>query len=92
MHKGTDSAHCSASQPNYPTEQTLPIAALDIPQGGRIVGRVAWSDRGRWAQTGVGAMYAVVRRYDGVTDPAEAARRVQEGFIPLLREVPGFVC
>jgi hypothetical protein len=36
-------------------------------------------------------MYAVVRRYDGVTDPAEAARRVQEGFIPLLREVPGFV-
>jgi len=36
-------------------------------------------------------MYAVVRRYDGVTDLAEAARRVQEGFIPLLREVPGFV-
>jgi len=36
-------------------------------------------------------MYAVVRRYDGVTDPAEAVRRVQEGFVPLLREVPGFV-
>ena len=36
-------------------------------------------------------MYAVVRRYDGVTDPAEAARRVQEGFVPLLREAPGFV-
>jgi hypothetical protein len=36
-------------------------------------------------------MYAVVRRYDGVNDPAEAVRRVQEGFIPLLREVPGFV-
>ena len=36
-------------------------------------------------------MYAVVRRYDGVTDPAEAGRRVKEGFIPLLREVPGFV-
>jgi len=30
-------------------------------------------------------------RNDGMTDPAEAARRVQEGFIPLLREVPGFV-
>jgi hypothetical protein len=36
-------------------------------------------------------MYAVVRRYDGVTDPAEAARRVQDGFIPILRDVPGFV-
>ena len=36
-------------------------------------------------------MYAVVRRYDGVRDPAEAGRRVQEGFVPLIREVPGFV-
>jgi hypothetical protein len=36
-------------------------------------------------------MYAVVRRYDGVTDPAEAERQVQEGFVPLLREMPGFV-
>lgn len=36
-------------------------------------------------------MYAVVRRYEGVTDPAEAGRRVEEGFVPLLRQVPGFV-
>lgn len=36
-------------------------------------------------------MYAVVRRYDGVRDPAEAGRRVKEGFVPILREVPGFV-
>lgn len=36
-------------------------------------------------------MYAVVRRYEGVTDPAEAGRRVDEEFVPLLREVPGFV-
>ncbi|MDQ0991733.1 hypothetical protein [Streptomyces sp. V3I7] len=36
-------------------------------------------------------MYAVVRRYEGVTDPAEAGRRVDEDFIPLLREVPGFI-
>ncbi|MER6532589.1 hypothetical protein ABT215_01960 [Streptomyces sp900105755] len=36
-------------------------------------------------------MYAVVRRYEGVTDPAEAGRRVSEGFVPLLRQVPGFV-
>jgi quinol monooxygenase YgiN len=36
-------------------------------------------------------MYTVVRRYEGATDPAEAARRVQEGFVPLIRQVPGFV-
>ncbi|MFG2820943.1 hypothetical protein ACGFX4_16130 [Kitasatospora sp. NPDC048365] len=36
-------------------------------------------------------MYAAVRRYDGVTDPTEAARRVNDGFVPLLRQVPGFV-
>ncbi|NUW44887.1 hypothetical protein [Nonomuraea rhodomycinica] len=36
-------------------------------------------------------MYATVRRYEGVTDPAEAARLVNEGFVPLLRDVPGFV-
>ncbi|MGJ5833209.1 hypothetical protein [Streptomyces ossamyceticus] len=36
-------------------------------------------------------MYAAVRRYDGVTDPAEAARLVNEGFVPLMRQVPGFV-
>ncbi|WP_263101390.1 hypothetical protein [Kitasatospora sp. DSM 101779] len=26
-----------------------------------------------------------------MTDPAEAGRRVAEGFLPLLRQVPGFV-
>ncbi|MFJ9846115.1 antibiotic biosynthesis monooxygenase [Kitasatospora sp. NPDC101155] len=36
-------------------------------------------------------MYAAVQRYEGVTDPAEAGRRVAEGFVPLLRQVPGFV-
>jgi hypothetical protein len=36
-------------------------------------------------------MYAVVRRYDGVTDAAEAGRRVKEEFIPLLQGMPGFV-
>ncbi|BAC68527.1 hypothetical protein AQJ43_28780 [Streptomyces avermitilis] len=36
-------------------------------------------------------MYAAVRRYEGVTDPAEAARLVNEGFVGLMREVPGFV-
>jgi len=36
-------------------------------------------------------MYATVRRYEGVTDSAEAGRRVSEGFVPLLQEQPGFV-
>lgn len=36
-------------------------------------------------------MYATIRRYEGVTDPAEAGRRVDEGFVPLLKELPGFV-
>ncbi|MFG2192284.1 hypothetical protein [Streptomyces sp. NPDC048639] len=36
-------------------------------------------------------MYAVVRRYEGVIDPAEAGRRVSEGFVPLIRQVRGFV-
>lgn len=36
-------------------------------------------------------MYAAVRRYDGVTDTVEAGRLVNERFLPLVREIPGFV-
>jgi hypothetical protein len=36
-------------------------------------------------------MYAVVRRYNGVTDTKEAGRRVEDQFVKILREVPGFV-
>ncbi|TJZ59184.1 hypothetical protein FCH28_03550 [Streptomyces piniterrae] len=36
-------------------------------------------------------MYAAIRRYEGVTDPTEATRRVSEGFLPLMRQTPGFV-
>ncbi|MGW6545245.1 hypothetical protein ACWGBH_20660 [Streptomyces massasporeus] len=36
-------------------------------------------------------MYAVIRRYEGVTEPAEAGRRVDEEFLPLVRQVRGFV-
>ena len=36
-------------------------------------------------------MWAAVRRYEGITDPAEAGRRVGESFIPLLEHVPGFI-
>jgi hypothetical protein len=27
----------------------------------------------------------------GVTDPGEVGRQVEEGFIPIIREIPGFV-
>ena len=37
------------------------------------------------------AMYAAVRRYEGVTDPKEVARHVEEEFLPILSEMPGFV-
>jgi hypothetical protein len=36
-------------------------------------------------------MYASMRVYEGVTDPSEAGRRVDEGFIPLISEIDGFV-
>ena len=36
-------------------------------------------------------MYVTVRRYEGVTDPAEAGRRVNEGFLAIISKVPGFV-
>ena len=36
-------------------------------------------------------MWATVRRYEGVTDPEEAGRRVAEGFVPLISEMRGFV-
>jgi hypothetical protein len=36
-------------------------------------------------------MYAAVRRYEGITDDAEAGRLVGESFIPLLENVPGFI-
>ena len=36
-------------------------------------------------------MYATVRRYEGVTDPGEAGRRVNEEFVSLVKELPGFV-
>ena len=36
-------------------------------------------------------MYVTVRRYEGVTDPSEVGRLVDEGFIPIISEMPGFV-
>ena len=36
-------------------------------------------------------MYTTVRRYDGVTNSREAGKRVNEGFVPLISKLPGFV-
>ena len=36
-------------------------------------------------------MYVAVRRYEGVTDPQKAGQLVEEGFVPLISEIPGFV-
>ena len=35
-------------------------------------------------------MHTVIRTYE-VTDAAELSRRVQDGFVPIVREVDGFV-
>jgi hypothetical protein len=35
--------------------------------------------------------WLTVRRYEGVTDSKEAARVVQEGFVPLVSKLPGFI-
>lgn len=36
-------------------------------------------------------MWATVRRYEGVTNPDEAGKRVREGFVPLMSDHRGFV-
>jgi len=35
-------------------------------------------------------MYAVVRRFEGVTDSQKVAQLVEEGFVPIISEMPGF--
>src|SRR5918997_2068814 len=36
------------------------------------------------------AMYASIRQYRVIEDPSEAVQRISEGFVPIVREVPGF--
>ena len=36
-------------------------------------------------------MYVAVRRYEGVTDSQRVTQQVQEGFVPIISEMPGFV-
>jgi hypothetical protein len=37
------------------------------------------------------AMYAVVRRFEGVRDSQKVAQVAKEGFVPVISEMPGFV-
>ncbi|MGE0056554.1 MAG: hypothetical protein AB7T32_01080 [Dehalococcoidia bacterium] len=36
-------------------------------------------------------MHATVRQYDGVENPAELNRQVTETFLPLMKDIPGFI-
>ena len=36
-------------------------------------------------------MFATVRRYEGVPDPAAAAEQVEKKFVPFISSLPGFV-
>ena len=36
-------------------------------------------------------MYVAVRRYEGATDPQRVAQLVDEVFVPIISEMPGFV-
>jgi hypothetical protein len=36
-------------------------------------------------------MYVAVRRYEGATDPQKMGQVVQEGLVPIISELPGFV-
>ena len=36
-------------------------------------------------------MYVAVRRYEGVSDSQKVAQLAEEGFVPIISEMPGFV-
>src|SRR3712207_5435187 len=36
-------------------------------------------------------MYVAVRRFEGVTDSQKVAQVAEEGFLPIISELPGFV-
>jgi hypothetical protein len=36
-------------------------------------------------------MYIAVRRYEGVSDSQKVRQLVDEGFVPIISEIPGFV-
>ena len=36
-------------------------------------------------------MYVAVRRFESVSDPQKVAQVAEEGFVPIISELPGFV-
>ena len=36
-------------------------------------------------------MYVAVRRFEGVSDPQKVAQVAEEGFVPIISKLPGFV-
>jgi hypothetical protein len=36
-------------------------------------------------------MYVAVRRYEGVSEPQKVGRLVEEGFVPIISDMPGFI-
>src|ERR671933_198324 len=36
-------------------------------------------------------MYVAVRRYEGVSDPQKVRQLAEEGFVPIISEMPGFI-
>jgi hypothetical protein len=36
-------------------------------------------------------MYVAVRRYEGITDSHKVAQLVEEDYVPIISEMPGFV-
>jgi len=35
--------------------------------------------------------HVTVRRYEGVTEPQQAAKQVRDGFVPVISALPGFI-
>ncbi len=48
-------------------------------------------EKAGWEGGSAKAMYVAVRRYEGVTDPQKVAKLGEEGFVPIISELPGFV-
>ena len=42
-------------------------------------------------EVGQRAMYVAVRRYEGVSDSQKVAQLVEEDYVPIISEMPGFV-